>query len=62
MIIRDYQSKDLESLTELMSDLGHPSNQADMKSRIEKIQSNPMYFTFVAELDGEVVGMVLRKT
>jgi len=25
---------------------------------MEKIQSTPMYFTFVAELDGEIVGMV----
>lgn len=58
MIIRDYQTKDLESLTELMSDLGHPSNIENMKNRMEQIQSNPMYFTFVAEMDGIIVGMV----
>ena len=58
MIIRRYQSNDLESLTELMSDLGYPSNLIEMKKRIARIHSNPFYSTFVAEMNGVVVGMV----
>jgi GNAT superfamily N-acetyltransferase len=58
MIIRDYRSQDLESLTELMADLGYPTILENMRRRIEKIQSNPMYFTFVAEINREIVGMI----
>ncbi|WP_442601816.1 GNAT family N-acetyltransferase [Paenibacillus sp. KN14-4R] len=56
--IREYHSSDLESLTELMTDLGSPSTIEDMKNRMELIGSNPYYFTFVATINEKVVGMI----
>ncbi|WP_435921394.1 GNAT family N-acetyltransferase [Paenibacillus sp. DYY-L-2] len=58
MIIRKYHAKDLDSLTSLMEDLGYPTSRENMMPRMERIQSNPMYFTFVAEASGAVVGMI----
>jgi GNAT superfamily N-acetyltransferase len=58
MIIREYVSSDLETLTELIGNLGYPTDIETMKYRMELIQSTPMYYTFVAELMGEVVGMI----
>ncbi|WP_442601826.1 GNAT family N-acetyltransferase [Paenibacillus sp. KN14-4R] len=56
--IREYLSSDLESLTELMTDLGSPSTIEDMKNRMELIGLNPYYFTFVATINEKVVGMI----
>lgn len=58
MIIRNYHTNDLESLSDLMVDLSHPSELENLRKRIEKIELNPMYVTFVAEINGTVVGMV----
>lgn len=58
MNIRTYQSNDLNTLVELMSDLGYPTKEDDMKKRMERIEKDPMYFTFVAELQNKVVGMI----
>jgi len=58
MIIRSFHPNDLESLCELMVDLGYPSDLENLRKRMEKIQTNPMYFTFVAEIDEKVVGMI----
>ena len=46
--IREYHSLDLQSLTELMTDLGSPSTVEDMEKRMGLIEGNPFYFTFVA--------------
>lgn len=56
--IRQYQSSDLESITELMTDLGYPSSIQEMETRMKSIESSPGYFTFVACLDGIMVGML----
>ncbi|CAM4480371.1 GNAT family N-acetyltransferase [Paenibacillus tarimensis] len=58
MIIRNYNSNDLEALTALMADLGYPTNTASMEHRMKLIQSNPTNVTFVAEVQGNVVGMI----
>ncbi|MBP3965100.1 GNAT family N-acetyltransferase [Paenibacillus lignilyticus] len=59
VIVRPYESEsDLESLTALMADLGSPSTPQDMRLRMAHIGGSPNYFTFVAELEGAVVGMV----
>lgn len=59
MIIRHYQCEDLEPFTELMADLGYPTDANTMRKRLEKIHSNSMYNTFVAVWDdGKIVGMV----
>jgi len=58
LVIREFSFSDIEAITELMSDLGHPASKIQMQKRLEIISSNPMYYTLVAELDGKVVGMV----
>ncbi|SDS73145.1 Ribosomal protein S18 acetylase RimI [Paenibacillaceae bacterium GAS479] len=56
--IRSYQSSDLEFITELMTDLGYPSSIQAMETRMRSIELNPDYYTFVAIVDGFIVGMI----
>ncbi|MHA0858505.1 GNAT family N-acetyltransferase, partial [Paenibacillus sp. CMAA1364] len=56
--IREYNSSDLESLTELMTDLGYPTDINSMKIRMKSIEANSLYYTFVASLEDQVVGMI----
>lgn len=58
MIVRAYRDGDLNSLTELMGELGYPTKPEVMSIRIERIESNQMYQTFVAEEQGDLVGMI----
>ena len=58
MIVRAYKNADLNSLTILMGELGYPSKPENMLTRIQRIESIPMYHTFVAEEQGELVGMI----
>jgi ribosomal protein S18 acetylase RimI-like enzyme len=58
MEIRKYNSSDIVQFTNLMTDLGYPSSLEEMKLRMERIESNPNYFTFVAILNKTVVGMI----
>ncbi|WP_257130954.1 GNAT family N-acetyltransferase [Bacillus pseudomycoides] len=58
MEIRKYNSDDIKQLTDLMPDLGYPSSLDEMKVRMERIESNPNYYTFVAIHDNNLVGMI----
>lgn len=58
MIVRDYHPDDLEACCSLMDDLGYPSTLEKLRNRMERIQLSPMYFTFVAEVNDKVVGMI----
>jgi GNAT superfamily N-acetyltransferase len=58
MEIREYNQSDLSAITKLMGDLGYQTTMDTMKHRMELIQSADMYYTFVAEVNGEVVGMI----
>jgi N-acetylglutamate synthase-like GNAT family acetyltransferase len=58
MEIRGYKQSDLSAITDLMGDLGYQTTMETMKHRMKQIQSAEMYNTFVAEVNGEVVGMV----
>jgi GNAT superfamily N-acetyltransferase len=58
IMIRKYSSTDLVALTDLMTDLGSPSSVEDMKKRMDLMESNPYYSTFVATLNDKVVGMI----
>jgi len=49
---------DLESVTALMRELNYPTTINVMRERMEASEDNPKLCTMVAELDGEVVGMV----
>jgi len=56
--IRPYAHGDLEAVTVLMEDLGYPTSMDNMLQRMSRIESIPEYATFVAEQDGQVVGMI----
>lgn len=56
--IRTAHHKDIPALAYLMEELGYPTSVEDMKQRYDRIASNPNYHTLVAEIEGEVVGMV----
>lgn len=58
ILIREYHSNDLEALTELMADLGYPTDIKSMEIRMKSIESHSDYFTFVATLEDQVVGMI----
>nr|WP_084783583.1 GNAT family N-acetyltransferase [Paenibacillus sp. FJAT-26967] len=58
MQIRPYNRTDLEEMTALMTDLGSPTSVEDMQKRMELIELNPYFYTFVAVLDDKVVGMI----
>jgi GNAT superfamily N-acetyltransferase len=59
MEIRTYNHlNDLESITELMSDLGYPTSIEMMTNRMKKIKELSLYHTFVALIDKKIVGMV----
>jgi GNAT superfamily N-acetyltransferase len=56
--IRPFNSDDVEPLAELMSDLGYPTTADQMKQRMKYIEAEPNYYTFVATMNGIVVGMI----
>ncbi|WJH35422.1 GNAT family N-acetyltransferase [Paenibacillus sp. CC-CFT747] len=56
--IRKYVSRDLDEITELMTDLGHAASKEQMQKRLEAISSIPQYRTFVAEREGKIAGMI----
>jgi len=61
--IRPYTSDDVESLADLMSDLGYPTTVDKMKLRMRHIAEESNYYTYVAAIDEKVVGMIgIRST
>ena len=56
--IRPYHPDDLESMTDLMNDLGYPTTVDRMKHRMEQMEAAPHCHTFVATIDEKVVGMI----
>ncbi|WP_246070716.1 GNAT family N-acetyltransferase [Paenibacillus kobensis] len=58
MQIRPYREEDLPALTGLMSDLGYPTSAERMKLRMEQMAQMPYQDTFMADIGGEVVGML----
>lgn len=58
MKIREFQKKDVPQLVHLMKQLGYPTSLEKLESRFSNIQSQPNYYTLVAELNSKVVGMV----
>jgi GNAT superfamily N-acetyltransferase len=58
IFIRDIIDDDFEILTELIKELGYPSNKNNISERLYKIKSNKDYKTLVAEVDGKVVGFI----
>ncbi len=58
MIIRSAKSADVETLANLMTELGYPTSSEQMRRRLEAISDDPSYATLVSERAGEVLGMV----
>lgn len=56
--IRAYHSNDVEAVTDLMADLGYPTDIQSMQNRMDAMELNPSYFTFVATKEEMVVGMI----
>jgi ribosomal protein S18 acetylase RimI-like enzyme len=58
VVIRTASLDDAPEIAHLMSQLGYSTSAAEMKERLRGILSTASYMTFVAEIRGEVVGMV----
>ncbi len=58
MIIRPIKFKDIPVMQSLITQLGYPCTPEQVQSRFERLFTLRDYLTFVAEKDGEVVGMV----
>ena len=57
MRVREFQTGDIPQLVHLMDQLGYPTSLEKLEGRFSKIQSQPNYYTLVAELNNKVVGM-----
>jgi len=59
IIIRDANDKDIVALTSLVSDLGYPAPEEDIKLRFENIFSRKEFRTLLAvTTDGQAAGMI----
>jgi GNAT superfamily N-acetyltransferase len=58
MIVRPAHEGDVSALARLMGELGYPTSDAQMTARFAVIAARDDIATFVAELDGAVVGMI----
>jgi ribosomal protein S18 acetylase RimI-like enzyme len=56
--VRDATFQDSQKLAKLMEQLGYPTSFAEMQERLNLISSNSDHRTLVAEIEGEIVGMV----
>jgi ribosomal protein S18 acetylase RimI-like enzyme len=57
-MIRPTEAGDEAALAKLMTQLGYPSSEPEMRSRLKVIGRNSHFMTFVAVEDGEVCGMI----
>jgi GNAT superfamily N-acetyltransferase len=57
LLIRPASGGDAAPLAALMTELGYPTTEEDMRERFRVIGEEPHYRTFIAEYRGEVVGM-----
>jgi GNAT superfamily N-acetyltransferase len=56
--IRAAVEADAPALAALMTELGYPATPEQLRRRMARIAGNHDYATLVAEVDGEVVGMM----
>jgi GNAT superfamily N-acetyltransferase len=56
--LRKPNDNDVETLAELMSQLGYPCDPGDTRGRVEKLIHDPSVLLTVAEHEGKVVGVV----
>ncbi|MFD2701554.1 GNAT family N-acetyltransferase [Paenibacillus shunpengii] len=58
LTIRSCEKQDAECVTHLMHEVSYPTTPGVMRERIESAQVNDNTCMLVAEMDGEVVGML----
>ncbi|ANF98127.1 GNAT family N-acetyltransferase [Paenibacillus bovis] len=58
LVIREAHQEDIAALAVLMDELGYPVSEEDMNTRFLALQEHPDYQCYVAEADGEVIGMI----
>ena len=56
--VRPAAQRDTAALAALMAHLGYPTDAGTMGARMERVTALPGYAAWVAESDGEVIGMV----
>lgn len=57
LLIRPANGDDARALAALMTELGYPTTEEDMRERFRTIEREAHYKTFIADYRGEVVGM-----
>lgn len=55
--IREATEADAPAIARLMSELGYPTSESDMRERLAIIQADANYHTFVADVAATVVGV-----
>ena len=58
MIVRDLQPADLPAAANLLDQLGYALDKEEVRSRFERLLNAPAHRVRVAELDGQVVGLL----
>ena len=56
--VRPAAPQDTAALAALISQLSYPTDAGAMRARLERISARPEYAAWVAEWEGEVIGMV----
>ncbi len=57
-IVRPARSGDAEAIAQLITQLGYPCTDQQMRARLAAMAEEDQHETFVAEIDGTVIGMV----
>jgi GNAT superfamily N-acetyltransferase len=57
LTIREAAGADSTSIAELLSELGYPTTELDMRARLAAIEADPNYRTFVVQVAETVVGV-----
>jgi len=58
LTIRDAEMNDAAALAQLMCELGYETSTTEMKQRLESVLSDARCRTFLAEINGQVCGMI----
>lgn len=56
VFIRPARADDVRALATLVTELGYPTGEAEMRERMARVAGDPRCATLVAERDGRVVG------
>jgi ribosomal protein S18 acetylase RimI-like enzyme len=55
--VREAEPGDLEAITDLVGQLGYPSEESAVAGRLERLAADPTSWVYVAVDDGRVVGV-----